>query len=263
MSQSSLNRQRQDWEDLGALDPYWAILAHPMRKFGKWKLEEFFRTGEEEIERIMEVSHGLGYPRQRDLALDFGCGVGRLTRALAKHFRRCHGVDISEAMIARARELNRSIPNCEFTVNAEGHLGMFPDDHFDMVCSLIVLQHLPDQRAIRTSISEFMRAVKRNGLVVFQLPSHIPLKRRLQPRRRLYGLLRSLGFDCRFLYDRLGLYPLRMNFIPEREVLVFLRSVGGHVLDVRPEPNPSAAIESNTYYVTKHEPPVPIGNSRL
>jgi len=251
MSKWSLNHHRQDWEDLGALDPYWAILAHPTRKFGKWDVEAFFRTGEEEIERVMQASRRMGYPREHELALDFGCGVGRLTRALARHFRRCYGVDISESMICRAKELNQSIQNCEFMVNTESHLGVFPDDQFDMVCTLIVLQHLPDKRSIRTSISEFVRIVKRNGLVVFQLPTYMPLKRRLQPRRRLYSLLRGLGFDRRLLYERLGLYPVRMTFIPEPEVCALLRAVGAKVLNVRPEPHPSAAIESSTYYVTK------------
>ncbi len=251
MSESSLARHRQAWEDLGVLDPYWAILAHPTRRFWRWDVETFFRTGEEEIDRIMEASRRFGHPQEQESALDFGCGVGRLTRAMAKHFRRCYGMDISESMIRRAGELNQSIRNCEFIVNAEGHLGMFPDDHFDMVCTLLVLQHLPSRYAVRTYISEFVRIVKPDGLIVFQLPRYVPLRRRLQPRRRLYGWLRALGFDRGFLYNRLGLYPLRMNFIPERDVLALLRSVGAKVLDVRADPNPSASIESNTYYVTK------------
>jgi ubiquinone/menaquinone biosynthesis C-methylase UbiE len=91
----------------------------------------------------------LGYPSGREAALDFGCGVGRLTRALAKDFRRCYGVDISESMIAKARELNQSLPGCEFVLNTQGDLALFPDNHFDMIYTCRVLQHLPSRATIK------------------------------------------------------------------------------------------------------------------
>jgi hypothetical protein len=48
----SLRRHQRDWEDLGDLDPYWAILASPERRFVRWDLDEFFRSGEVEIGQL-------------------------------------------------------------------------------------------------------------------------------------------------------------------------------------------------------------------
>src|SRR5690348_1397015 len=114
-----LSRSKQCWEDMAQLDPCWAILSDPAKKFGKWNLDAFYLTGEQEILKLMDSVRDLGYPRVMDSALDFGCGLGRLTRALSNYFSRCVGVDISEEMIRRAKDLNASNPRCEFLANSD------------------------------------------------------------------------------------------------------------------------------------------------
>lgn len=229
----SLERQKEDWDHLGRVDPLWAIYTKPDKKFGAWESEEFFLTGVQDVERVMSVAAALGLPARRELALDFGCGVGRLTRALAAYFEQCYGVDISESMILRARELNAAIPRCTFWVNAAEHLRMFPDNHFDMIYTKWVLQHLPSKDAIKTYVSEFVRTLKADGLLVFQLRTRLPLVVRIQPRRRLHGLLRALGVGGKFCHERLGLDPMRMTAIPEAEVAELLSAIGARVLEVQ------------------------------
>jgi SAM-dependent methyltransferase len=247
----SLRRHQRDWEDLGDLDPCWAILAYPERRFGRWDLDEFFRSGETEVGRLTADMQRLGYPVKRERALDFGCGVGRLTRALAPHFRHCDGVDVSTPMIAAARKLNTAFPSCEFLLNSDPDLRMFPRGHFDLIYSVLVLQHLPTRAAIAAYVSDFARVLAPGGLLVCQIPSHIPLRRRLQPRRRLYGILRSVGVPPRVLYNRLGLFPMRMTSMPEPDVRALLIAAGARVLEARADAMASTAIESRTYYVTK------------
>ena len=249
----SLRRHQRDWEDLGELDPYWAILAYPERRFGRWDLDEFFRTGAEEIARLEAEMQRLGRPARRERALDFGCGVGRLTRALATHFQRSFGVDVSAHMVATARTLNSAFPNCEFVVSGHPDLRMFPDDHFDLIYSVLVLQHLPTRAAMVAYLADFARVLAPGGLLVCQIPSHIPLRRRLQPRRRLYAILRSLGFGPRVLYNRLGLFPMRMTALAEQDVRDRLTAAGARVLEARRDLMASTAIESRTYFVTKPE----------
>ena len=48
----------------------------------------------------------LGVTVSRGRALDFGCGAGRLTRALAARFESVVGVDVADAMLDKARALN-------------------------------------------------------------------------------------------------------------------------------------------------------------
>ncbi|MGH7862288.1 MAG: class I SAM-dependent methyltransferase, partial [Candidatus Dormibacteraceae bacterium] len=72
----SLSRHARDWEDLGAVDPLWAILSYPENRFGKGDVESFFHSGEREIDQLMRAARRLGYPRQLGSVLDFGYGVG-------------------------------------------------------------------------------------------------------------------------------------------------------------------------------------------
>src|SRR5438132_9346267 len=90
-----LQKHKRDWEELGNLNPLWSILTGHR----EWDVNEFFLTGEQEIQAVMERAKLMEYPRTHEKVLDFGCGVGRLTRALANYFPQCYGVDISESMI--------------------------------------------------------------------------------------------------------------------------------------------------------------------
>src|SRR5262249_14322414 len=91
-----LEQHEQDWTEL---DPYWAILTTSGKRFGRWDSDEFFATGPPEVEGLMNRAAQLGHPQQYRRALDFGCGLGRVTRALADRFEECVGVDISENMV--------------------------------------------------------------------------------------------------------------------------------------------------------------------
>jgi ubiquinone/menaquinone biosynthesis C-methylase UbiE len=199
----------------------------------------------------MDKAKSLGYPQRRETALDFGCGVGRLTRALAKHFGACYGVDISESMISRATRLNKSVPNCSFFVNSVPDLRRFSSDFFDLTYSNLVLQHLSSTRMIKSYLSEFVRTLRVGGLVRFQLPSHIPPPYRLQPRRRLYSSLRAMGFDSRLLVESLRLTPIRMSFVPRHDVINLLSLVGGHVVEIEEQRSSRTGIRNATYSVTK------------
>ena len=92
----------------------------------------------------MARAETMGLPGKRDLALDFGCGVGRVTRAMASYYDRCTGVDVSDVMVDAATSLNAGIDRLEFVHNPEPDLTIFDDATFDLVYSNIVLQHLPE-----------------------------------------------------------------------------------------------------------------------
>jgi hypothetical protein len=73
---------KRNWEQFGKQNPPWAILTDPDKRNVKWYLDEFFDSGRIEITRIMELASTFDLPKTHDYALDFGCGVGRLTQAL-------------------------------------------------------------------------------------------------------------------------------------------------------------------------------------
>ncbi|MEO6457178.1 MAG: class I SAM-dependent methyltransferase [Chloroflexia bacterium] len=260
----SLQRHKQEWEEMASVDPLWAIASDPSRRYGRWKLDEFLATGEAEIAAVLQTAIGLkgvglkpipqancslGYPQRWQRALDFGCGVGRNTRAMSSRFEECVGVDISSEMVSRAIRLNADRGNCKFIVNVAPELRQFQSSTFDFVYSSLVLQHLPSRTMARQYIVEFLRIIRPGGLVVFQLPYLIPWRNQLQIRRRLYALLRRLGFNMRFLYKRAGLNPIRMIAIPEQEVRRLVEAHGVLAL-VEPEGDSGEPILSLRYYAT-------------
>ena len=246
----SLSRSRMDWEEMGILDPCWAILSQPEKRNGRWKLADFLATGDAEIAQVMLQAKQFGFPMGRARALDFGCGMGRLTWALSSYFDHVTGIDISRPMVFKASALNRG-GNCAFIVSNSVALP-FTSQTFDLVLSAIVLQHVPDKRAIRNYIAEFARVIRPGGLIVMQLPNHIPLRRRLQARRRLYAWLRALGISEDVLYNQLRLHPIPMHHLPEDEVNSIFELGRCRILKSVSDGRAGTHIESRTYYVTKH-----------
>jgi len=165
-----LSDLKAHWEHLGEVDPYWAILSSPETLGNRWDLERFFETGRVNVATFLEVAATLGLPGRRETALDFGCGVGRLTQALCDHFGTVEGVDISSAMIALAGRFNRHGDRCRYHVNDRDDLALFPDASFDLLVAYIVLQHIPPE-ASRAYIGEFVRVLRPGGLALFQLPT--------------------------------------------------------------------------------------------
>ncbi len=79
------------WDKFGRTEPLYAILTCHGKEGNKWGLDEFFEMGEKEIDDLMSYIGSLGLVFPRGTALDFGCGVGRLTQALSSYFNQVCG----------------------------------------------------------------------------------------------------------------------------------------------------------------------------
>jgi SAM-dependent methyltransferase len=166
-----LGELQRHWNEWGRRDPYYAILSKPQRRDNQWELEEFLQTGIDEIDALLAWLNEIDVPYRTGRVLDFGCGVGRLTQALARTFTRCDGVDIAPTMIERARAMNRFGDQVQYHVNDRDDLALFDDGCFDLIYSNIVLQHIEPEYGARY-IHEFTRILAPGGVVAFQLPSH-------------------------------------------------------------------------------------------
>jgi SAM-dependent methyltransferase len=162
---TTLAALKGDWESLAKQDALHAILTDATRKGRGWDLDEFMATGQVEIGIVLRHLEELGrLPDFKGEALDFGCGVGRLTQPLAQRFASCVGVDISATMIQKAEALNRHA-HCRYLVSSGSHLP-FAAGRFSFIYCNIVLQHVP--RRIATSyLREFVRVLAPNGVLVF------------------------------------------------------------------------------------------------
>ena len=190
-----LERLAKTWNAFGERDPMWAILSRQDKGGNRWDPEEFFATGRAEIDDV------LAYAREHmdvktGRALDFGCGIGRLSRALSIHFDDVHGVDVAASMIARAREF-RTGPGptlghpdrCTFHLNERPDLRLFPDRHFDFIYSNITLQHM-EPRLSHGYLREFGRVLSATGALIFQLPT-TPKRERSRAGQLSWNALRS------------------------------------------------------------------------
>jgi len=221
---------QQEWEDLAQLDPLWAILSDKTMQFGRWNRQEFFASGEREIDSLMS---SCGIARgDNGRVLDFGCGVGRLSNALRSYFPEVYGVDISVEMIRLAKQYT---PSCTFLLNPKDDLSIFADNFFDFVYSNIVLQHQRTKNIARSYITEFLRVVKPSGKVVFQMPYKLRVRDALQPRRRLYAVLKAFGIPSEFLYKQLHLNPMRTISLSCPDVQAVISAAGGLLLQSHPD----------------------------
>ncbi len=217
------SRLKEDWNRLAASDPLWAILTDPAKRSGGWDAGEFFATGVREISAAMDTARALGYPAECRTALDFGCGVGRLTQALAGFFDRVTGVDISPAMIELARQYNRHGDRCAYLLNPDKHLRQFPDGSFDFVYSRIVLQHVGARNALGY-VREFARVLRPSGLALFQLPSRL----------RSPSVFSRFGYRVNRLRRRLLCEPafMYMGGVPRENVIREVEKAGARVIQV-------------------------------
>jgi SAM-dependent methyltransferase len=224
---TDLHRLQKVWDGLATHDPMGAILADPTRKGNKWDSGEFFETGRREINTVLDHVRSQGLtPDFGGNTLDFGCGVGRLTQALASRFARVFGVDISETMVERAQRHNGFPDSCKYICSTSNTLP-FGDEEFSFIYSSIALQHI-EPRYIEKYIAEFLRVLCPGGILVFQLAD----QRKGESFRRLAGRIRR---QARRPLEVAGLVAglMEVHCLTEARVRAILASESCRIVDVR------------------------------
>lgn len=110
-----------------------------------------------EAERLLRMVAPVGAER----ALDLACGPGTLARIFAPHVGLIVGLDLTRAMLERARReaVERSLPN--FSVLGGNVLEMpFGENSFDILVTSYSIHHLPSAAA---ALGEVARVLKRGG----------------------------------------------------------------------------------------------------
>lgn len=106
--------------------------------------------------------------------LDFGCGTGNYLEVISKlpHVQ-CYGVDASSEMLSVAQRKEMPVKLC-----VGNHKKMsFPDNYFDFIYVLDVLQHIP-QNELHLLFSELYRVLKPGCPILFLTVSHEQLNER-------------------------------------------------------------------------------------
>jgi SAM-dependent methyltransferase len=147
-----------------------------------------------------------GYTRARGKrVLDVGCGNGYVLAQYARHGAEVHGIDLTETAVSLSRRRFELAGLTGTFQRTDGDTIPYPDESFDIVCSMGVLHHIEDPRPM---IGEIRRVLRPGGEIILmmyhrhswkQLVIH-PLKRLLDPRYRGKTLAEVLnmndGPDC-------------------------------------------------------------------
>ncbi len=253
----NIKKLQKHWNEFGKTDPLWAILTAPDKKGSKWQIDEFFKTGVDEIEAVFKYLKSLNISIAKRKALDFGCGVGRLTQALAYYFDEVYGVDIAPSMIDLARKYNRHGNKCKYFLN-EDNLKLFDDNSFDFIYSNIVLQHIKPKYS-KKYIMEFLRILMPYGVVIFQQPSRekptpqdTTIGKKLK--KIVKNILPSIWIDLyrnKVQMKRNEEPKMEMYEIRRKDVVALLEENGATIIDISEDPNWSTNWISLRYCVTK------------
>lgn len=242
---------QKNWDKFGKTDPLWAILTHSDKKGGKWQTDDFFKTGITEVATVMQYIESLGINIFRRKALDFGCGVGRLTQALAHYFDEVYGVDIAPSMIELARKENRHDDKCRYYLNETDDLKLFPDDTLDFIYTNITLQHMQPGYS-KNYLKEFIRILVPGGLLIFQLPGE-----RASMLEQLKGVMKIilppvlLNFLRKLRFGTEG--EMEMYGIKRDEIVTFLEQYDVEIIDIVQDQSAGEKWMSFRYCVMKNK----------
>ncbi|MCA1834406.1 MAG: class I SAM-dependent methyltransferase [Actinobacteria bacterium] len=156
---------RAFWNEKAEENPLWYVASN--LEYSSPDEKRFWESGEEEVAAALAEAGVSG----GDVAVDIGCGVGRLSRALASRFERVESRDVSTRMAELAAKNLAPLGNVNVRViEGDGRVDL-PDASAEFVLSLQVFQHIPSARITLSYIREAGRILKPGGVFVFQLRS--------------------------------------------------------------------------------------------
>jgi ubiquinone/menaquinone biosynthesis C-methylase UbiE len=247
-----LKNLQKNWNELGKIDPLWSILTATDKKGNQWEIDDFFEEGKKEIETLLKYIQALGINFKHGKSLDFGCGVGRLTQALAPHFQQVYGVDIAPSMIELANQYNRYGSKCSYFLNETEELKLFDDNCFDFIYTNITLQHMKPEYS-KNYLKEFLRILSPNGLLIFQIPSE--QTKYYKTRQKLALLVPAFLLEGyrRLRYGKQEPIEAKMEMygVKREEVRALISDNGGKILDIKRDESLEPFWESFQYCVTK------------
>lgn len=107
------------------------------------------------------------FPETKDkMALDFGCGPGRMVSRMNKVFHRTDGCDISQRLLDEAKKSN---PDSNFYLTNGDDLGEAPKSSYDFVFCTISLHHIPCYEIRKKIISRMHECLKESGSITLQM----------------------------------------------------------------------------------------------
>lgn len=153
------------WDSRAAEDPFYFI--DNRLQYRNPDLDRFWQEGERDLGQFLaSVAESLS---TEDDVLEIGCGVGRLTRAIAPQVRSVCALDVSERMLELARHHNSHLENVTW-IQGDGHtLAGVGSQTAEACVSHVVFQHIPDPEVTLSYVREIGRVLRPGGWAAFQI----------------------------------------------------------------------------------------------
>jgi SAM-dependent methyltransferase len=153
---------RAFWDQKAIDNPLWYVAT--TLDYANPDARAFWASGVDEVFKALNAA-GVA---DGDVAVEIGCGVGRLTRALAARFNAVWACDVSPNMLDHARE-SITEPNVTLAIaEGDGRLNVV-DAVADLVLSMQVFHHIPARSVTLRYVAEAGRVLAPGGHFVFQL----------------------------------------------------------------------------------------------
>ena len=212
---------REAWTHLGRVRPHHSVLTSqeylPDSINGE-SIERFYASGAAGAATITAILRRYGFSDlQSKVCVEYGCGLGRMTLALATIFKKVHGYDISanHLTLAERRAADTGIHNVDFHL-CSADSGIEHLENCDFFCSYIVFQHNPPP-IIRALIGAALGSLRPGGIAVFQVPTY----------------QQGYTFRIKEYLARPPSLDMEMHCIPQHVVFSLIAAAQCKVLEVR------------------------------
>jgi 2-polyprenyl-3-methyl-5-hydroxy-6-metoxy-1,4-benzoquinol methylase len=208
------------WSYLGETEPHWSVLTS--EQFLQSKInttkEVFYNSGQTHVVQLLKTLERNGIDRRAfKSCLEYGCGLGRVTRWLSKEFETVFGYDISKAHLQSAEHYLQSqgIRNINLRhVREVKDIENLPK--VDIIYSAIVLQHNPPP-IISSIVKQMVKALNPGGVAYFQVPT--------------YRMGYSFSLE-QYLKDEATRREMEMHVLPQSTIFDIVRKEGGNIVEV-------------------------------
>jgi SAM-dependent methyltransferase len=209
----------ETWTTLGREEPHWSVLSNDAFKSRNFErnADWFYESGARDTNLVTAILERYGLsPADLRRAVEYGCGVGRVTPHLAAVFSDLVGIDISESHLSFAGKAiaKNGCNNVHLVLARAPDFGMVAP--FDVWFSNIVLQHNPPP-IIALILRRMFSLLDPGGVAIFQVTTYAPGYR--------FNVAEYLGAP------KAG--AIEIHCLPQRVIFELAHGAGCVPLDVR------------------------------
>jgi SAM-dependent methyltransferase len=169
---------RRFWDRRAREDAFFFVDSR--LEYGNPDLDWFWEEGERALDKLILGRLGARIEPDDDV-VEIGCGVGRITRPIARRARSVRALDVSPRMLELAREHNPGLASVEWIESDGTTLEPVADASADVCISYVVFQHIPDPEITYGYVREMGRVLRPGGWAAFQLSDDAAVHRRRGP----------------------------------------------------------------------------------